>query len=53
MGVHKEAEDFDFSSDFFLHVHLLDLLAIEDFDGDLVTCQDMFCNFDLPKRSYA
>jgi hypothetical protein len=32
---------------FLLHVHLLDLLAVEDLDGDLVAGQDVLRDFDL------
>lgn len=35
---------------FLLHVHLLDLLAVQDLDGDLVAGQDMLRDLDLGKK---
>ncbi len=35
MGVGKELEDSDFTPDFVIHVERLDLLLVEDFDGNL------------------
>ena len=36
---------------FFLHVLLLDLPLIEDFDGHFVLREDMLCNLDLHAHS--
>lgn len=38
---------------FFIHVHLLDFLSIENLDGDFVTCEDVLCDFHFTKRANA
>jgi len=35
---------------FLLHVHLLDLLAVQDLDGDLVAGQDVLRDLDLERE---
>ena len=43
VGVHEETQDLDLPTDFFLHVHRFDLLAVEDLNGDFVAGKNMFC----------